>query len=286
MILKFHEENHLYKSIVPDSTVWLGTTTIVHAFKEAFLPEIQAPKSSKNYKSKWYKVPVDEILQAWKDEGERAVKLGKWYHNKVEQQLYNATDVWGIKDFDTPDFQIAKLPVHKPIIVDGIKYSPNQILTDGIYPEHLVYLQSAGIVGQSDIVTVQNGKVDIDDHKTSKEIARESFKNWEGVHKKMLKPLHHLQDCHLNHYALQLSIYMYCILKWNPHLQVGKMRINHVKFVQAGVDKWGYPIVHLHDNEPIVESVEVIEVPYMKAEVQKLIEWMKIPANRQSITKH
>lgn len=271
MILKFHEQNHLYESIVPDNIKWLGTTTIVHAFKEPFNAGLQAPKSSRNVRSKWYKVPVDEILQAWKDEGDRAVNLGHWYHKRKEQELYT-----GIQD----------IPVYKPIIVDGIKYSPNQVLTEGIYPEHLVYLQSAGIVGQSDIVTVQNGLVNIDDHKTSKEITRESYKNWEGVYKKMLKPFQHLQDCHINHYALQLSIYMYCILRHNNNLQPGKMTINHIKFVQAGTDKWGYPIAHLGDGEPIVESIEQIEVPYMRKEVQILIEWLKNPDNRNSIIKH
>jgi hypothetical protein len=40
-----------------------------------------------------------------------------------------------------------------------LKIAPNQKLDPGVYPEHMVYLKSAGICGQSDLVEVVNGKV-------------------------------------------------------------------------------------------------------------------------------
>ena len=271
-MIKFYEADHRYESIVPDNTKWLGATTIVGAFEEPFHQEQQAIKSSKNTRSKWYGLSVQEIVDAWNAESKRAIDLGHWYHNRIESQILSQDSIDG-------------LHVYRPIIVDGVKMAPEQRLGNGIYPEHLVYLLSAGITGQSDIVKVNKGLVYIDDHKTSKEITTKGYTNWEGITKKMLKPFTHLDNCHLNHYALQLSIYMYCILRHNPMLSPGTMTINHVKFKEEGINKYGYPIHYLDENkEPVVESVTPIVVPYLKQEIVSLIKWLK--GNREQIIKH
>jgi hypothetical protein len=273
-MIKFQETGHIYTSIVPDGTQWLGVTTLVNALKEKFDAQYQAPKSSRNTKSKWFKVPVQEILIAWENEGIRASELGHWYHGMREQNILSKGHVDG-------------LPVIRSVMSGDIKLAPEQVLTDGIYPEHLVYLQSAGICGQSDVVTVHDGQVDISDYKTSKEIATESYVNWEGARKMMLPPLAHIQDCHINHYALQLSIYLYIILRHNPSLKPGKLRIDHIKFVEAAKDKYGYPLYHLDDEgNPIIEQIIPVEVPYMKTEVHTLVAWLKDNKNRNKIFKH
>ena len=275
-MIQFSEQGHLYSSVVPDSIQWLGVTTLVGGLCQPFNREEKAAKCSTRkpgrWPNKWYGYSPEEILTAWDSESNRAIELGHWYHNKKEQELYNTST--------------AEIPVIKPIMSNGIKYAPKQKLTDGIYPEHLVYLESAGICGQSDLVIVRDGFVDIEDHKTSKEIRREGFTNWEGTVSKMLKPVQHLDDCEFYHYALQLSVYMYCILRWNPMLLPGKMTINHVKFVQSGQDKWNYPIVLLENGEPVVESIEQIAIPYLSKEVQSVIQWLKEPKNKQSLIKH
>jgi hypothetical protein len=140
----------------------------------------------------------------------------------------------------------------------------------------MVYLRSAGICGQSDLVEVVNGKVNIIDYKTNKEIKTEAFTNWEGVTEKMLDPVSHLDDCNFNHYALQLSIYMYIILKHNPKLKPGRIFIHHITFEQKGEDKWGYPIAKL-DNEgnPIVKEVIPMSVPYLVDEVISIMHFLQ-----------
>ena len=95
----------------------------------------------------------------------------------------------------------------------GVKIASDQKLEPGVYPEHLAYLKSAAICGQADLVTIVNGKVNITDYKTNKEIKEKGFTNWEGITSKMYKPLSHLDDCNLNHYNIQLSIYMYIYIK-------------------------------------------------------------------------
>ena len=273
-MIQFTEQGHKYESITPDDIQWVGVTTLIHKFVEPFDQEAKAAKCSVRkpgkYANKWYGYTPQEIIAAWNNESNRAVELGHWYHSKIENELYNSGDV----------------KVIRPVMSNGIKYAPIQKLSDGIYPEHMVYLESVGICGQSDIVEVRDGKVHITDHKTSKEIKRKGFTNWEGITTKMLKPVQHLDDCEFNTYTLQLSIYMYIILRHNPLLVPGDMIINHVKFVQAGVDKFDYPIALIVDGEPVVESIERIEVPYLQKEVQAIIAWLKEPKNKQSLIKH
>ena len=140
----------------------------------------------------------------------------------------------------------------------------------------MVYLKSAGLCGQADRVEVINGIVDIYDYKTNKEIKATGYTNWEGITDKMLHPVANLDDCNLNHYALQLSLYMYMILKHNPKLKPGKMIIEHIVFKEAGKDAYDNRVV-LYDEmgEPVVDEIVKYEVPYLKAEVINIINHLK-----------
>ncbi len=270
-MLKFTDINHTYESIIPDDIRWVGVTTLTGSVKTPFKREEQALKSSKNRNSKWYTVPPAEILQAWDAEAQRASILGHWYHDKREKDMWSQGIIDGLR-------------VILPVMEQDIKLAPNQTLHDGIYPEHLVYLKSAGICGQADVVKVHDGVVDISDYKTSKEITTAGYTNWEGVTKKMLVPLNHLDDCHLTHYSLQMSVYMYIILRHNPSLKPGRMHVDHIKFVKAGEDKWGYPLYYQDDTgNPIVESIQEIEVPYLRDAVLSLINYIQNPDNCNKI---
>ncbi len=267
-MIKFIDTTHQYESIIPDNITWRSVTGIISQLHEKFLPEITAPKCSKNKKCKWYGVPVEDILEAWKAEGDRSTVLGKWYHDKQEKLLYTkeSRELYNII---------------KPVIRDGIKYAPWQELENflmqgmGIFPEHLVYLKSAGICGQIDQLQILDGVANIGDYKTAKEIKKESYEGYEG-HKMMLAPINHIQDSNYWHYALQLSFYMYMVIKHNPQLKVGKLTIHHILFVVDHLDKWAYPVYALDENnEPIVEDVIEYDMPYLKSEVAAIIEWLK-----------
>lgn len=267
MILKFLPENHKYVSLEDDGINWMSVTSFLSHFKQPFDADTIAVKSSKNKKSKWYGMTPEDIKAAWKAEAKRAVDLGTWYHNSRESDLCS---------FFEMERHGKNIPVLSPIIKDGIKYSPAQRITEGVYPEHLVYLKSAGICGQSDLVEVVDNKVYITDYKTNKEIKTEGYTNWEGITQKMAPPVSHLDDCNLNHYALQLSMYMYMILKHNPRLQPGGLTIHHILFEEVGKDKWGNPITALDsNNDPIVKDVIQYDIPYLKQEVISLIHWLE-----------
>lgn len=268
MSVKFIPEEHRYVSIDPSENInWISVTSLISKFKKPFDATEIARKSSKNKKSKWYGMSQDEIIEAWKNESQKAINLGTWYHNQREKDLLSCSDI---------SINGIVIPVIRHTEEDGIKYSTSQKLENGIYPEHLVYLKSAGICGQADRVEVVNGVVNIYDYKTNKEIKTESYVNWEGISDKMSTPLNHLDDCNLNHYAIQLSIYMYIILKHNPKLRAGKLTIEHINFKEAGKDAYGNRVVLYDDfGEPVVESIVPYEVPYYKKEVISIINYLK-----------
>lgn len=268
MSITFKSENHKYESLDPNERIdWVSVTTFVGMFKQKFDAVAQSIKSSKNKKSKWYGLPPEEIQSHWAKEGDRAVTAGTFYHDQRESDLVS---------LETIERAGRALPIIKPLFDNGVKHAPIQRLTEGIYPEHLIYLKSAGICGQSDRVEVIKDIVDIIDYKTNKEIKKESFKSWEGISQKMTGPCAHLDDCNFNHYALQLSTYMYMILKHNPRYKAGKMMLHHVIFEKDGEDKFGYPILKKDsNNEPIVKTVVPYEVPYLKTEVINMIKYLQ-----------
>jgi hypothetical protein len=277
MPVKFLPQEHKYISVDPSENIqWTSVTSVISNFKEHFDADAIAEKSSKNKKSKWYGMTPEAIKEAWKNESDRAITLGTWYHNQRESDIL---------DCDTINRDGFDLKIIKSVEVDGLKTAPNQKLQDGIYPEHFVYLKSAGVCGQSDRVEVVNGRVDVYDYKTNKEIKKESYKNWEGISKKMFHPVSHLDDCNYNHYALQLSLYMYIILKHNPKLKPGKLCLDHVIFEDDGLDNKGNKIHRLDlDGHPIIRNVERYELPYLKTEVISIINYLNDASTKSNGT--
>ena len=270
-MLSFQPENHKYVSIDPSDTIeWLSVTTVIGFFKQPFDAKAISKKSSKKNSptNKWFGMTPEEIQEVWKAEAKRATDLGTWYHDQREKDLLAC---------DTINRHDAVLPVVSPLSNEkGYKIASSQKLISGIYPEHLVYLRSVGVCGQSDLVEIAHGKIHILDYKTNKEIKTESFKNWEGISQKMKEPVSHLDDCNYFHYALQLSAYMYMIQKHNPKLEPGTLTLHHIVFETIGEDKYGYPIVNrTEQGDPIVKEVIPYDLPYLKEEVMAIFHWMK-----------
>jgi len=267
-MLSFEPQNHKYKSLDPNDTIdWVSVTTVIGYFKQPFDSKAIAKKSSKNSK-KWQGLTPERIREIWKAEAKRATDLGTWYHDQREHDLVSC---------DTINRHEAILQVVKPIVNDkGYKVSSSQKLLSGIYPEHLVFLRSIGICGQSDLVEIAHGLIHITDYKTNKEIKMQSYVNWEGISQKMNHPVSHLDDCNYFHYALQLSAYMYMIQKHNPTLKPGNLILHHILFETDGEDDYGYPIVsRTEQGDPIVKEVIPYELPYLKDEVITIFQWIK-----------
>lgn len=268
MTIQFKAEDHSYTSTDPNNNEkWLSVTSLVKLFKPPFDQESIAKACSKSKKSKWFGMTPEEIINVWTAESNRATGLGSWYHDQREQEIVMC---------QTLQREGLDLPIVRPIEQDGVKLSPDQKMVPGIYPEHLVYLKSAKLSGQADRVEVVGQRIDIYDYKTNKEIKTKGYTDWEGKTTMMLGPLAHLEDCHLTHYALQLSVYMYIMLKHNHNLKPGKMEIHHITFKVESYDKYGYPIVAEDPNgNPIVDEVIPYELPYLKKEVRAMINYVK-----------
>lgn len=272
--LKFYEEGHKYESIGEDNIKWVSVSTLCGQFKEPFIAKLRAESSSKKKTSKWYGIPADEILEIWAAENLRSTTLGTWYHNKEEKKLLAQ---------DSMLYEGVMLPIIQPIFEDGVKVAPPQKLSPGIYPEHMMYLKTEGVCGQSDDVIVMQKFFDIDDYKTSKEL-KKPYVNWEGKTKRLLRPLQHLDECDEVSYGLQFSTYAKIVKRHNPLLDVRNLTLKHIIFEESGRDRWDYPITRLDEKgEPIVKDVIDIRLPYYDNEVETMFKWLKI--NRDNLRK-
>jgi hypothetical protein len=266
-MIVFNADNHSYTSIDGEAIDWISVTTLVSHFKKPFDAKKVAERVSKSKRSKWYGIDPVIIQQIWTNEADRSTTLGTWYHNQREDDICSLASI---------EREGVTVPIFKPTeLKEGDKIAPSQKLEPGVYPEHMVYLRSIGICGQSDLVEVVNGKVNIIDYKTNKKIDTESYVDWEGKSEMMLPPVDNLEDCNFYHYALQLSVYMYIILKHNPKLKPGKIFVHHITFEIEREDNWGYPITKLDENgEPVVKEVIPIAIPYLIDEVQAIIHYL------------
>ncbi len=272
MAVIFKEDGHVYESLnenlEKDKIKWTSVTSFIGMFKPIFDRDGIAKKSSKNKRSKWYGMKPKEIIAAWNSETERAIELGNWYHNQREENIL---------EFKTIERDGVEVPIIRPIVDNaGIKIAPEQKLKNGAYPELFVYLKSLGLCGQADLVSIVDGVINILDYKTNKEIKEKGYTNWEGITSKMFNPISHLDECNLNHYNLQMSLYAYIIKKHNPKLKVGKLQIQHVSFEKEGENKFGYPITKYNDQgEPIIKEIKMYNLPYLKDEINSLVMWLK-----------
>jgi len=134
MAIVFKADTHSYTSIDPsESITWTSVTGIISKLKKAFDADAIALGSSKKKKSKWFGMSPEDIKEAWKNESQKAMNLGTWYHNQREAAYTSC---------DTIEQDGSTIPIFKPVEIDGIKKAPEQKLVDGIYPEHMVYLKS------------------------------------------------------------------------------------------------------------------------------------------------
>jgi len=266
-MIQFNPQGHSYTTIDSDKK-WISVTTLLGKYKESFDAKKISEKAVKNKESKWFGMDPKVVRDIWTKEGDRGSELGDWYHDQREKDLLACKTI---------ERYGKKLPIiHSINNGDGKKIASSQKLIDGIYPEHLVYLQSIGLIGQIDLLEIADGYIYISDYKTNKEIKMKSWVNWEGISKKMYSPIQHLDDCHYIHYAIQLSLYAYMVLRHNPKLQIGRLFINHIRFVLDKLDKNGYPIYKKDGNGNfIVQDIVPIEVPYLKTEILSLIKTLK-----------
>jgi hypothetical protein len=277
MSVKFYADDHRYISIDErDPIDWISVTRLIHYFKEPFDTIKMAEACSKGKNPKYNKMKPQEIIDLWESENKRAVNLGSWYHDQREKDVLAC---------NTITRKGKELTIINPLMDGLVKLAPDQQLVEGIYPEHLVYLKSVGVCGQADRIEVVDELIDVYDYKTNKEIKLQGFTDRVGKSKKLLGPLSHLDECNYNEYALQLSTYMYIMLKHNFNLKPGKIQLDHIEFEIDHLDKNGYPVIATDAmGDPLVKSVTPYELPYMKKEVIEMFKYVQ--EHREKILNH
>lgn len=242
--MKFIEEGHVYTD--DNTREFTSVTKVIHSFEE--------PKDWDAIAKKYAKkngLTVAEVKASWKEENEKSLVRGHAYHALKESEVNEAGKI-SINNIE------CAVKFYTP--TEGVIHQDNCKLEDNtVYTEMMIWDEDSGICGKSDRVNVVDGYINVEDHKTNKEIKRKGFFVRNVGTEKLLTPLKHLDNCNWNVYCLQLSLYMYMLWKKNKNLRIGKLTLNHVTFKEDGS----------------IDNIIVYDVPYLREEVKALIEAWK-----------
>lgn len=242
---KFYEDGHYYT--YKDKLVGISVTRFIAEYENEFNQQEVAERCAiKQNRS------VEEILAEWKYKADFACAKGTLCH-EFAQHLWSGNKI-PIKLFEFDDSNDWKEYTNK-IFVQASNFHQD-------YKSHLEHLQDELVVGSDeyDIASAVDhlfynkltGGLVLVDYKTNSLM---SGYNKKAYSKKMKVPLQHLNDDALHHYHIQLSIYKYLIEKYTG-LEVEEMFI-----------------VYMSEN---IENYEIIEIPYLKEEVEDILEIRRV----------
>lgn len=251
--IKFEESSHRY-------TDHNGNDLIsVSAFVKKFEPKKDWKKIAEKVAKKEGKA-TKEILDLWEQKRIKGSEAGTMFHLQRENELLSS------ESFEFEDQKLSQKPCD---FEEGYKYSiPITEIQNGfVYPELMIYSTEHMICGQSDKIIVENGKIHVYDYKTDKSIDFKAFSSQWVKPEKLLNPLSHLDNCNGNIYALKMSTYMYMLWKANK----GKFKPGKIilEWCPLERDEDGFPV--LYDGKPKSIKHEIIELPYLKKEVEAML---------------
>lgn len=241
----FFEDGHYYE--YKGQRVGISVTKLIELYANEFDSEGMAEKvANKENRS------VEEVLAEWKYKADFACAKGSECH-------YYAQILWNKEPWDMMKFGFDG-SVEYDVATELIQTQAQNFYND--YKDHLEHLIDELPIGSEefDIASCVDhlfynkltGEVVLVDYKTNSYM---SGYNKKAYSKKMKVPLNHLNDDALHHYYIQLSIYKYLIETYTP-LKIGEMFI-----------------VYMSEN---IENYEIIEIPYLKEEVEIILELRKV----------
>ena len=239
---QFFEDGHYYEC--KGKRVGISVTRLIEQYANEFdsqgMAEKCAIKENKN---------VEDILAEWKYKADFACEKGRLGH-LYAQGLWNGEDINKIQD----KIDLFTNGLENPIEI--IQKQADNFYND--YQSHLEHLIDELPVGSEEFDIAScidhlfynklTGGLVLVDYKTNSLM---SGHNKKAYSKKMKVPLNHLNDDALHHYYIQLPIYKFLIEKYTK-LKVEEMFI-----------------VYMSEN---IENYEIIEIPYLKDEVEKILE--------------
>jgi len=241
---KFFENGHYYE--YKGKRVGISVTRFIEQYCNEFDAQTVAEKVAiKQNKT------VQEVLDEWDYKNKFACAKGSTCHEYAQS-------LWSGNEYNELLFDGSIEYINA---VNKIQKQAKQFYKD--YQDHLEHLADEFVVGSPDydiasaidhlFINKLTGGLVLVDYKTNSDIHKT-----EKYAKDMKVPLSHLKDFTLNHYYIQLSIYRYLVEKYT-NLKIEEMFI-----------------VYFSEN---IENYEIIEIPYLYEEVEKILENRRVNMN-------
>jgi len=259
-MLEFNEETHQYSKNGKD---YISVTQLLDKIKEPFDADTIIDKMLKGQeiylgtKSEILGLNKEQIKQLWDLNRIGKSNYGSYIHNLAEEVAKT-----NISNSDRPENK----QVLKFFKNEGYKL---------VEAEKQVYSEEFGIAGTMDLLLEKDGKYYIADWKTNLNTDLTKFEGDRWT-KHLLEPLDNVLDLKYWIYALQMSIYRY-IMENEVQYMVGIGETPHFESLEFG----GQFIIHLQESQKNCPydmkqiTYKLIETPYMKTEVERLLQWWK-----------
>jgi hypothetical protein len=243
--VEFHEKQHFYT--LNNYRFGISATSLIETYAQEFdsnsISQMVANKRG---------ISQQEVLNEWKKENEFSCIKGSCIHLKAQS-------LWMKENYEI-DYNIIDDTIDKDRLKKEYDIMSKQAINfyddykdmyDMIQDEFIVWSKEFDIAGSIDGIMYNKytQQCCILDFKSNKNLQFES-----KYHKKMKVPLHKLDDVNGQHYYIQLSIYKYLIEKYT------NIKIDELFIVYFNINAKNY---------------EIISIPYLKDEVEKILEWRK-----------
>jgi ATP-dependent exoDNAse (exonuclease V) beta subunit len=236
--INFNADKHYYYS---NSGDYVSVTTLIHKYTPFFDKEAISKKVADKQG-----IPQDEVKALWDIKRDYACVKGTEFHLYVETFLLYGRK---IETFTGIEHEIEQFHIF---------WDKNKDKYEVVNTELIVGTESLMIAGMVDCLVRHKatGKYFIWDWKSNREIKMNN--KWQ----KLKQPLEYLDDCNMNHYKLQTSIYKTILEMEIPEIEV-----------------MGSCLIYFKPNSPY----QVIHCNYMRDEMFKIFDnrQMDLTAKRQ-----
>ena len=245
---KFYEDGHYYT--YKDKPVGVSVTRFISEYENEFNQQEVAEKCAiKQNRS------VSEILAEWKYKADFACAKGTNGHNYV-QSLWSGNKFVPIEFDEFDEFNNNNFwTTNQEVFEQGENFRKDyDYCLEHLIDELPIGSEEYNIASCVDHLFYNKltGGLVLVDYKTNSTLKGYNDSEYNKKYtKKMKVPLHKIDDDALHHYYIQLSIYKFLIEKYTG-LKVDEMFI-----------------VYMSEN---VENYEIIEIPYLKKEVEIILE--------------
>lgn len=236
--VKFYDEPHKYYI---DNTELISVTTLIHKYQNDFDVDYWS-----EYKASQFNVTQDEIKRAWNFINKKGTLKGSLIHSYAENLFQN-------KIYEYPTDLVLNTFGFDPIKKE---YDITKKYIDNFYRDtfdKLIPIKTEIVLCDKDYkiggmidVLFYNKKMNefqIWDYKTNKDFTYENKRN------NLLFELSDLEDCDLEIYSLQLSLYKYLIEK-NTSIKLGG---SYLIWVSHNNDN--YKIIKTKDRTEYIEKI-------------------------------